>query len=143
MRRIATLAVLVVAVAGALILAPSQTKPAEAGIFGGGHVFPKAHGLASRQAFKIGTRMMWRYDINISVACHQQRGAGTFGHAHSYYNPYSWGCYRVASWVPYRWSYHGGVDLNRYCRENHPGTWAHLEYPTAYGWSCVQDMTLA
>jgi hypothetical protein len=130
MRRFSILAVLAVALAGALVVAPSQTKPAEA----------KAYGTA--QALQQARAAMGIYDIAIHRACSQQRGAGAFGFAMDVWNPYSWECFRVSQWWPHQWQHLGGLDLNRYCRENHPGTRAVLNEPfpliRVMAWSCVR-----
>ena len=110
MRRFVMLSVLVVALAGALVVAPHQTKPAEADV-----AFQwKAVSTALNRVYGF------QRDININAACVQQHGAGAFAQYWSYANPYSWGCYRVISWWPYQLQYLGGLDLNRYCRENNP-----------------------
>jgi hypothetical protein len=137
MRRLAIMSVLAVALAGALVVAPSQTKPAEATVFTSGHFW------AARQAFMQASSNlpMWGYNIDMLLACRQQRGAWSFATAWSRTNPYSWACYRVTSWYPYQVAYLGGVDLNRYCRENHPGTWAVLGVPGgAYDWFCASGL---
>jgi hypothetical protein len=129
MRRLVTLLVLAVALAGALVVAPSQTKPAEARVYG------------TSQALQQARAYMGIYDIAIHKACQQQRGA-TYGQPWDFNNPYSWFCLRVTSWWPYRVVYAGDLDLNRYCRENHPGTRAvlneHVPVIPAFRWSCVR-----
>ena len=135
MRRLAIMSVLAVALAGALVVAPSQTKPAEATVFTSGHRW------AAVQAFKqAGSSLTMRgYNIDMLLACRQQRGAWSFATAHTPSNPYSWACYRMISWN--QAVYLGGVDLNRYCRENHPGTWAVLGVPGgAYDWFCASGL---
>jgi hypothetical protein len=129
MRRLAIMSVLAVALAGALVVAPSQAKPAQAGVSFG----PK---VVYQEAVRV---YGFQYNISVDAACVQQHGAGAFARYWSYTNPYSWGCYRVISWWPYRLQYLGGLDLNRYCRENTPSPVARVTAPSkgVLGWSCV------
>jgi hypothetical protein len=132
------LSVLVVAVAGALVVAPSQTKPAEAYTTS---ISPTQAWDAAKAA--AGNMPIKRVDINVWYACGLQYGgplATMQAYPMSWSDPYSWRCYRVTSWVPYRLAYLGGVDLGRYCRYYHPATpVARLTEPWAgaQGWSCT------
>jgi hypothetical protein len=132
-RRLFKVTVLAVALAGALVVAPSQTKPAEARIG-----WTDVPDVVSSAVGNMNQGRLW--DISILRACRQQYpGLVTVPHTWSPSNPYSWVCLRVLSWVPYRVQYLGGLDLARYCRENHPGTYLYLGPGLgAWGWGCVR-----
>jgi hypothetical protein len=139
MRRLVMLSVLVVAVAGALVVAPNQTKPAEAKV-GIGTMYKALEATANGPLGQYATQ----WSIDIRLACRQQyHGGSDEPWFWDRTNPYSWGCYRPLNWYHSRYQYLGGVNLDRYCRWNHGlDTHAKVTEPRlgVYGWSCRKNL---
>lgn len=82
------------------------------------------------------------YSINMSKACKYSNDNDRFSYANTYniFSASSWYCYHQRIGVPYEFWFQGGVDIQRYCSIEHPGTRAVNErrvspYP-AYAWAC-------
>jgi hypothetical protein len=137
MRRLIMLVVSASMLAGLAVVVPSVVTPAKAPQ-AQAEVFIDGQKWASEQAVKTAAqRMFGPYDIDANRACRDQYGGGAWAWPLSWSNPYTWRCYRVISWVPYRVAYLGGLDLNAYCLRYH-GSWAYVREPWkgASGWSC-------
>jgi hypothetical protein len=135
MRRLLTVSVLAVAIAAALVVAPSQATKAEARVFD-----PPA---SAPMPWDPPPPSGWQdYGVSMISACTQQYGGPLIqAWPMSVSNAYSWRCYRVTSWVPYRLAYLGGVNVDQWCKRTYPGSFAVAEQSNwAYSWSCRRSV---
>jgi hypothetical protein len=118
MRRFVMFLVLAVALAGALVVAPSQTEPAEAWVHDSPYTVDVLPG---------GVR---DYSVSMNAACTQQYGWGASARFWSLWNAYSWYCQRNGVGL-------GGINVDRWCKSAYPGSYAVVNNPSwVYAWSC-------
>lgn len=137
MRRLINGLIVVAALAGLFVVVPSVATPTRASQARAEVILDRTTWV-QKQAVKSATeRMFGPYDIDANQACRDRYGWGAWAWPLSWSNPYTWRCYRVTSWVPYRVAYLGDLDLNAYCLRYH-GSYAYLREPWkgASGWAC-------
>jgi hypothetical protein len=127
MRRVTVLLVLAIAVAAALVVAPSQTRSAEA--------TPVSYG------------------VSMNGACTQQYGWGAQSHYWNLWDAYSWFCWRVTGGSgtvtlaqkggisasgTLNFVILGGVNqIDQWCKRTYPGTFSVVQNRYwAYSWAC-------
>jgi hypothetical protein len=71
--------------------------------------------------------------LNLTSACHFQHGSDSIDRIGNFYDINSVQCWHVVNLAPV-----GGLDLDRYCRDNH-SVRATAVGSTAYDWRCVDS----